>query len=309
MANRLFRRDHPILLGLIILAGLCVLFLGGITYFFSILSGPAASDHLFSKKTGIGIGIVELKGLILSPEKVIETISDFRHNPAVKAIVLRVDSPGGAVGASQEIFTELKRTNKIKPVVASMGSVAASGGYYAALGAERILASPGTLTGSISVIFKFADLEELFGKIGYKNQVVKSGKLKDVGSSHRPMTEEERKMLQALVENVHEQFVTVISENRSLPVEEVKKLADGRIISGQQAKDLGLVDGFGNFIDAVMLAAELAGIEDEKPRLIYPRDKNFSLLKLLVGEQNATSLNRVMGDIPFLSYEWAGIQY
>ncbi|MEA2084297.1 MAG: signal peptide peptidase SppA [Thermodesulfobacteriota bacterium] len=306
MANRLFRRDHPILLGLIILAGLCLLFLGGITYFFSILSGPAASDHLFSKKTGIGI--VELKGLILSPEKIIETISDFRHNPAVKAIVLRVDSPGGAVGASQEIFTELKRANKIKPVVASMGSLAASGGYYAALGAERILASPGTLTGSISVIFKFADLGELFGKIGYKNQVVKSGKLKDVGSSHRPMTEEERRMLQELVDKVHEQFVAAISENRSLPVEEVKRLADGRIISGQQAKALGLVDEFGNFIDAVMLAAKLAGIEDEKPRLIYPQNKDFSLLKLLVGEQNATSLNRVMVDIPFLSYEWTGIQ-
>ncbi|MCK5437301.1 MAG: signal peptide peptidase SppA [Desulfobulbaceae bacterium] len=305
MSNRLFLRDHPVLLGLIILAGLSVLFLGGITYFFSILSGPAAADRMFSNKTGIGI--VELKGVIFSPEKVVKIISDFRHNSAVKAIVLRVDSPGGAVGASQEIFTELKRTNKIKPVIASMGSVAASGGYYAALGAERILASPGTLTGSMSVIFKFADLEELFGKIGYKSQVVKSGKLKDVGSPHRPMTEEERRMLQALVESVHEQFIAAISESRSLSIEEVKELADGRIISGQQAKALGLVDEFGNFTDAVMLAAKLAGIEDENPRLIYPRDKDFSILKLLVGEQNATSLSRVMGDVPFLSYEWTGI--
>ena len=302
MTKRLFRHEHPILLGLLILGGISILFWGGITFFVSHATSSAQKDY-FGKKNGIGI--VEIKGIIFSSEELLEELRDFRENDAVKAIVVRLDSPGGAVGASQELFTEIRRTNKAKPVIASMGSVAASGAYYAALGAQKILASPGTLTGSIGVILKFANLEELFGKIGYRSEVVKSGKLKDIGSPERPLTPEERALLQGIIDNVHQQFIRDVATSRSLPEEKVKNLADGRIFSGEQAKNQGLIDQFGNFEDAIVLAAKTAGLDTQKPHLIYPREKDFSLLNLLTGEQGATLKDRLLNRAPALSYEWA----
>ena len=147
-----FSQKHPILLGLFILTGIFLLFLTGISLFISSLISTSPATSLFYKKEGVGI--IELKGLIVSSEKILEHLTELRNNPEVKSIVLRIDSPGGAVGASQEIYSEVKRTNKIKPVVASMGSMGTSGGYYAALGADNIIANPGTMTGSIGVIVK-----------------------------------------------------------------------------------------------------------------------------------------------------------
>ena len=186
-----------------------------------------------------------------------------------------------------------------------MGSVAASGGYYAALGADKIMASRGTLTGSIGVIIKFANLSEIFKKVGYKSEVIKSGLMKNIGATDRTMTSEERQLIQNIIDNVHEQFVQAVSENRALPVTQVRKLADGRIYSGEQALAAGLIDQFGNFNDAVMLAANLGGLEEELPDLVYPAEKNFSLLRFLVGEGGSAIFNDTAFSQPILSYEWS----
>lgn len=304
-SKRLFRQDHPVLMGFIILGVVFLFIWGGITFFISAVARSNNKAELFGKE---GVGVIELKGVIVSPEGTIDDLTAFRANANIKAIVLRVDSPGGAVGASQELYEEIRRTNKVKPVVASLGSVAASGGYYAALGAEKIIASSGTLTGSMGVILKFANLEELFGKIGYKSEVVKSGSLKDIGSPDRPMTQEERDLLQELINTVHNQFVRAVTESRNLPEGDVRKVADGRIFSGEQAKELGLIDQLGNFTDAVLLAAKLGGLKKEMPHLVYPEEKGFSLFKALTGENTQTVLGRSISFSPVLSYEWAVAQ-
>ena len=281
-----------------------MLFLAGITFFIARLFTPSQGVNLFGVKNAIGI--IELKGVIASPEKTMRQLVNFVENDRIKAVVVRIDSPGGTVGAAQELFRQIKITNKTKPVVASMGSVAASGGYYAALGAEKIVASPGTLTGSIGVILKFPNLEKIFEKIGYKNEVVKSGNLKDLGSSSRTLTQEERDILQQLLDNVHNQFINDIVSSRELSENEVRNLADGRIFSGEQAQQLGLIDELGNFYDAVLLAAELAGMSTQKPELYYPEDNDFSVLSLLAGQQGSSSL---LDHLPLISptfaYEWS----
>ena len=297
------RHNHPILFGLFILAGIFLLFCGGISLLISSASRHDRGE-IFGQKEGLGI--INLQGLIVSPEETLRDLLEFRTNDNVKAIVLRIESPGGAVGASQEIFQEVKRINKLKPVVASMGSVAASGGYYAALGAERIMANPGTITGSIGVIIKFANLQELFEKIGYRSEVIKSGRLKDIGSPNRPLSEEERGLIQGLIDNVHEQFVRAVAESRLLPIEQVRGLADGRIFSGEQAKEAGLIDGLGNFTDAALLAGELGGLDTtEMPHLIYPKRDEFPFIsRFLRGAEGQAILNRYLFQVPGLAYEW-----
>lgn len=286
-----------------IFGAIMLFFWGGITLFVSSLIRPSSAE-LFKKEA---IGVIEVKGVILEPEKIIEDLVAFRENEKIKAIVLRVDSPGGTVGASQEIYQEVRRTSEIKPVVASMASVAASGGLYVSMGARKVVANPGTLTGSMGVIFKFVNLEGLFEKIGYRSEVVKSGELKDIGSSSRSMTKEERVMLQGMINVVHDQFVRDAAESRKLPEEEVRKFADGRIFSGQQAREYGLVDQLGNFSDAVLLAASLAGMKQEgMPSLIYPEKEDFSFLRLLTGEKNESLLRQTIGSGPVLVYEWTG---
>ncbi len=300
--KRLFRQEHPILTGCLLLGLLMVAFWGGITFFVGSLFRPAKGSSLLHEE---GIGVVELTGVIVSADDIIAQLTDFREQKGIKAIVLRIDSPGGAVGASQEIYEEVKRTNAVKPVVASMGSVAASGGLYAALGAGKIVANPGTLTGSMGVILKFANLEGLFDKIGYKSEVVKSGRLKDIGSPSRPLTEEERAMLQAMIDNVHDQFIKAVAESRKLPEAAVRAIADGRVFSGAQAKELKLIDQFGNLNDAVLLAARLAGLDTKTmPKLIYPEKHDFSLLSLLAGESGQSLLNKTHWQTPHLAYEW-----
>jgi protease-4 len=302
-SKRSFRQKHPVLLGIAILAGFFVCTWLGMTFFLPLLPGTGNHDVF---KAGAGkVGVVELKGMITSPEKALQELTQFRDDRSVKAIVLRIDSPGGAVGASQEIFEEVKRTSQTKPVVASMGSVAASGGYYAALGANEIMASKGTLTGSIGVIIKFANLSQIFEKIGYKSEVLKSGELKDIGSSDRQMTDREKELIQGIIDNVHEQFIAAVSESRELATEEVRKLADGRIYSGEQALEAGLIDKFGNFNDAIMLAASLAGLKKKMPPLAYPAKEDFSLLRLLVGNGGSSLFEGKTSLHPLLSYEWS----
>lgn len=302
--KRLFRHKHPIFFGLLVLGVICSIFWGGITFFISSLGSKNQTPDLF--RTRNKVGIIELKGLIISSEETIADLTKFREDVNIKAIVVRIDSPGGTVGSSQEIYDEIKATDKVKPVVASMASVAASGGYYVALGARQIMANPGTLTGSIGVILKFANMEEIFDKIGYKSEVIKSGKLKDIGSASRDMTQEERDLLQSLIDNVHSQFITAVSHGRRLPMEDVVRLADGRIYSGEQALQLGLLDALGNFTEAANLAAKLAGLDPTHPlSLIYPKEKNFSLLTLLAGEKGQARLASLFGHYPALVYEWS----
>jgi len=301
-----FRQKHPILLGLFILTGIFFLFLGGVSLLISSLISNSPRTDFFAGKEGVGI--IDLRGLIVSSEQVLKHLTEFRNNPEVKSIVLRIESPGGAVGAAQEIYEEVKRTNEVKPVIASMGSMGASGGYYAALGAENIIANPGTMTGSIGVIVKFPNLEGLFEKIGYKSEVIKSGPLKDIGASNRAITEDERRLMQDLIDNVYHQFVRDIAEARALPVETVSELADGRIYTGEQAFEVGLIDSLGNFTDAITLAADMGGLDTENPQLIYPKqDRKFSLLSLLTNAEQSLVENFVPM-YPILSFEWQGVR-
>lgn len=279
-------KKHPILLGLVVFGVLLGLFL------VSLYALAYLSDREKSLWGGEKIAIIEIQGVILDPQPVVEKLVKLRKNEKVKAIVLRIDSPGGGVGPAQEIFAEVKKARKVKKVLVSMGSVAASGGYYIACGADRILANPGSITGSIGVIVESLNAEELLHKLGLRSMVVKSGKHKDLGTPLRPMTEEERKLLQGVLDSVHEQFIRAVAEGRKLPVEKVRELADGRIFSGEQARELGLVDELGNLEDTLAMAATLAGIRGE-PEIIYPEKKRFSLFDLLLRE----SVRRIVGSL------------
>lgn len=265
-------RKHPVLLGLIIIGVILGVFL--LLIFFLTRFGEERAFALGDK-----IAVVEIKGVIASSRSIVEQIENYAEDDAVKAIVLRINSPGGAVGPSQEIYREVLRAKEKKKVIASMESVAASGGYYVACASDVIVANPGTITGSIGVVMEFSNIEDLLRKIGLRSYVVKSGKHKDIGSPVRKMTSEEKAILQGVIDSVHNQFVRAVAEGRDLEEGKVRQLADGRIFSGEQAKELGLVDRLGGLQDAVEIAAEMVGIEG-KPAVIYPKRK-LSLYELL----------------------------
>lgn len=230
---------------------------------------------------GDGVGLVEVKGVIVDGQDTVKQLHAFLKRKEVRAVVLRIDSPGGVVGPSQEIWEEVKRVAAKKKVVVSMGSVAASGGYYIAAPATLIYANPGTMTGSIGVLMKFSNLEGLMGKVGVKAFTLKSGKFKDVGSPARPMTAEEREMLEGVIGSTYDQFVRAVAEGRRLPVAEVRRIAEGRIYSGEQALALKLVDRLGSLQDALAEAGRLGGIAGE-PRVIRPPKKRSMPWDLLV---------------------------
>ena len=208
-------------------------------------------------------------------------MNDFRKDDNVRAVVVRIDSPGGVVGPSQEIYAEIKKLAAKKKVVVSMGSVAASGGYYIAAPASLIMANPGTITGSIGVLMRFSNLEGLMDKVGMKAFTLKTGKFKDVGSPSRTMTDQEKEMLQNVIDNTHAQFVRAVAEGRKLPLADVAAIADGRIFTGEQAKAVKLVDRIGTLQDAIEEAGRLGGIKGE-PGLIRPPKKKKLLLDMLV---------------------------
>ncbi|MEW6263135.1 MAG: signal peptide peptidase SppA [Thermodesulfobacteriota bacterium] len=232
---------------------------------------------------GEGIGVVKIEGVISESGPVVETLARFRRDKKVKAVILRVNSPGGGVAATQEIYREILRTRQEKKIIASMGSLAASGGLYVASAADKIIANPGTVTGSIGVIMQMVNIEQLLNKVGLSPVVIKSGRFKDAGSAFRTMTEEEKALLQGIVEQLHQQFIRDLAQGRGLPLEKIKALADGRIISGEEAKKLGLVDDLGNFEDALDLTQKTAGLTG-RPRLIYPPRKESWWKELLSGK-------------------------
>ncbi|MGZ3512914.1 MAG: signal peptide peptidase SppA [Thermodesulfobacteriota bacterium] len=270
-------KRRRILIGLGVIVALLIFFFA-VLFIIGRYTGGKSSRFAFGDK----IAVVEVKGVISQSSAVIEELQQNLADDGVKAIVLRVDSPGGGVGPAQEIHREIMRirsTSK-KKVVTSMGSVAASGGYYIACASDRIVANPGTITGSIGVIMQFSNLEELLKKIGVKGVVLKSGEHKDIGSPFREMTPEEKRIMQETLDNVHQQFIQAVVDGRKLDQAKVIPIADGRIMTGEQAKKLGLVDLMGNLDDAIEEAAKLVGIEG-KPQVLYPK-KKFTLWELLM---------------------------
>lgn len=244
---------------------------------------------------GDRVGVIEIEGTILTSTPTVDSIREFGKDDGIRAIVLRIESPGGGVAASQEIYDALVRVREQgKPIVASMGGVAASGGYYVACGADSIVANAGTLTGSIGVIMRLANMEGLLKKIGLRYEVVKTGEFKDTGSFSRPMTSEERALLEEMLNDIHDQFTTVVAEERGIAKDEVARFADGRVMSGRQAHEMGLVDRLGGFRDAVLLAAELAGIDGD-PVLVRPRRRGISLWDVLEDIMGAASEIRSQG--------------
>lgn len=268
---------HPLKLGLAVLVGgALILFVG--TYLLTLVLGKNLSLG------GEKVAIVEISGVILSSEEALDQLKKHEKDPSIKAIVVRIESPGGAVVPAQEIYEEVKRIRekKSKVVLASMGNAAASGGYYIACGAEKIVANPGTITGSIGVIMETANLEGLLKKVGVESVVVKSGKFKDAGTPLREMTPEERSVIQGVIDDVHAQFIDAVAQGRKMDRAQVAKLADGRIYSGRQAKELGLVDELGTLNDAIKTAASMAGIKGE-PHVVK-EEKKRSMLEFLFGE-------------------------
>lgn len=275
-----YMRRHPFLVGIL---SLC--------FIFAVFIFALWALGRFGLKDGFMIGendiaIIEIEGVLVKSKPIIDKLLRYKNNESIKALIIRINSPGGGVGPAQEIHEELLKLKTKKKIIASMESVAASGGYYIACAAHKIIANPGTITGSIGVIIEFANLEELLGKIGLKSVVIKSGKYKDILSPTRTMTQEEKDLLQAVIDSVHSQFIDAVASGRKLPREKVVQIADGRIFSGEQAKSLGLVDELGNLQDAVDTAARMCGISGE-PRVLYPEKQRPSIWEFFIEESVA----------------------
>jgi protease-4 len=250
------------------------------------------------------IGVIPITGIITDSQRVVDQLVTFRKDRKIRAIILRIDSPGGTVGPSQEIHREVKRTVQEKKIIASLGSIAASGGYYAATAADKIVSNPGTITGSIGVLMEFMRIEDLLDKMGIGFEVVKSGEFKDVGSPHRQMTKKERALLQELITDVQDQFVQAVAEGRGMTREKVVELADGRIFSGARAQEMGLVDRLGNFQDAVQLAKEMSQIEGEVT-LVYPEKQRLSIWELFAQSTISQLFSLVQDQLGGrLAYRW-----
>lgn len=256
-----------------IIVGICMLSL-----VVALVVNPEADQPLLSaRNTGKTIGVIHIEGPIIGgsttgglfeavsgADTIMQQLRDAAKNDALKAVILRINSPGGTVAASQEIGEEVEKLKKSgKKVVISMGDVAASGGYWIAAKGDRIVANPGTVTGSIGVIMESMNMAELYDKIGIDDQTIKSGAHKDMGSTARPLTQEEKAILQAMVDDMYQQFVDVVAKGRKIEREKVLGMADGRVFTGRQAKELGLVDELGNYYDAIRVTAKLAGIKGE----------------------------------------------
>ena len=249
------------------------------------LSVKIAGTIIGTGDTGLtskeGVGLIEVKGMILDSKETIRQLRYFLKQNSIKAVVMRVDSPGGIVAPSQEIYAEVKKFAAKKKIIVSMGSLAASGGYYISAPSTMIYANPGTITASIGVILKLSNIESLMDKIGIKSHTLKTGKYKDSGSPLRQFSAEDRAMLQSVIDNTHQQFVKAVAEGRKLPIEDVRKIADGRILSGEQAKEYKLVDRLGTLQDAIEEAGRLAGISGD-PEVLLPPKKKVNYLDLLV---------------------------
>lgn len=293
-------RKHPVILGLILLIAV-----GAVLYFFfyraGVHSGSARSQG-FSLNDKIGV--VPVEGVITDSIEVAENIDEFAKDSSIAAVVIRIDSPGGGVAASQEIYDAIIALKKQKKVVVSMGSVAASGGLLIACAGDKIVANPGTITGSISAIMQFANVEELLKKVGVKSSVVKSGQYKDIGSPMREMTPEERVIIQELVDDIYNQFIDVIVRDRKMTREQVVAIGDGRVFTGRKAKEYGLVDQLGDLTAAAKLASVLAG-NNGNYDLVYPKKKRPSVFDYFF----ESAANQFARSVKEKAEKWGGVSY
>lgn len=258
--------------------------------------------RLLSLLGGEAVGVLQIEGTIDDSRGPIQDLKQFAETSGVKAVVVRIESPGGGVAATQEIYEEIEKLKKKKPVIASLGGMATSGGYYIASVCDQVVANPGTVTGSIGVIMALGNIEELMRKLGLQGYSIKSGPHKDIGSPMRPLSPEGRAILQALVDNVHAQFVGAVAKGRRMPSEKVRELADGRVYSGEQAKSLGLVDLMGNLEDAIDLAAKRVGIKGT-PQVVYAQGAEKSWWERLLFSTLGRRIAK--GEGWGLRYEWS----
>lgn len=293
------RRDR-LALGIVgfVFGGLFLVFFG----FLLLAYGAVRGERPKLSGGGPRIGVIEIKGMIgggpggVDAQTTLKSLHEFEADDGLKAVVIRIDSPGGAVGTSQEIHDEVKRLAHKKVVVCSLGDMAASGGFYIAVACPKIVSTPGTLTGSIGVISQFPNFKGLAQRFDVKMETVKSGPLKDAGNPFRDMTPEDRAYWQTLIDGVYQQFLGAVAEGRRLPVAKVKPVADGRVISGAEAKQLGLVDQLGNFYDAVELAKADAKLSGE-PELVYPSSDRSKFLERFMGSAAGAAADAVRSRI------------
>lgn len=270
-----------------------------------------------SLKSSYKVAVIPVYGTIYKEESkfkdkgsdlIVKRIKKYGEDSKVKAIVLDINSPGGSVGAVEEIYSMIMRVKKQykKPFVAHLGDVAASGGYYIASACDKIVSNSGTITGSIGVIFSTFEGEKLLRKIGLETNVIKSGKFKDIGSFSRRMTEEEKQILYNMIDDVYNSFVEKVSSGRKMPLEKVKKLADGRIYTGNQAYKLGLVDKIGDLYDAIEEAGLLSGL-GKKPSILMPKPNLFDeIFDVVDYKLSVLPFNESVREFPLIEYRWAG---
>lgn len=275
-------------------------------FLYLIFRGVSQDETEIMSGGGEKIAVVDLKGTILSSEETVRQFKKYREDRSIKGILFRVDSPGGGVAASQEIYEEVRKTRDHgTPVVVSMGALGASGGYYVSCGADRIVANPGTLTGSIGVISQFMRLDPLLKKIGIESITIKSGRLKDAGSPFRKMTPDDRTYFQNLMDEVHRQFISVVENERGLEHDSVVAIADGRVFTGEHALEIGLIDTLGTYEDAIGIIAELAQIRG-KPSVVRERKRGLSMFERVFGESKISEVLDLKNDLlnrPMLQYK------
>lgn len=292
----------------LVILGILVVFAIAFTIFFGLIGSlPSGSTETVVTGSGDRIGLVELKGTITSSEEFNRQVKKYREDHSIRAILVRIDSPGGGVVASQEMYEELRKARESgKPVVVSMGALAASGGYYVACGGSRLVANRGTLTGSIGVISEFLQLRQALDKLGIDVKIIKAGRLKDAGTPTRPMNTLDEKYFQSLMDEVHRQFISVVRDERKLPEEKVLELSDGRVFTGEQAFKEGLVDTLGTFEESVSIAAQMAGIKGE-PSIVRER-RRVTIWNAMFGDVGETvkDLKQEVLDRPVLSYRFTG---
>jgi protease IV len=263
------------------------------------------SDEVVSYGSGDKIALVEINDVIMSSEKTVEQIKKYREDKSIKAIIVRINSPGGGVAASQEIYEEVRKTRESgKIIVVSMGSIAASGGYYIAVGSSLIIANPGTLTGSIGVIAQFISIKDLAEKLGITQTTIKSGSLKDAGSPFKQMSDSDKAYFQDVVDNSFGQFLDVVARERKMSKETLLPYANGRVFTGLQAKEYGLIDSLGTFEDAIRITGRMAGIEGE-PRIVREK-KKFSFFEEILGSkmEDVTAIKEKLFEEPILQYKF-----
>jgi protease-4 len=281
------RKKHPILFGIFLL------FLISVGFFLVVYGISSVTGEKRSFAIRDRVGVVNVEGFIGDSNDVVEQLNQFSQDDSIKAVIVRINSPGGSVAPAQEIYEAIVQVKKKKKVIASMGSVAASGGYMIACATDKIVANPGTITGSISAIMHFANAEELLKKIGLKSSVIKSGKYKDIGSPTREMTQEERALIQELVDDIYDQFLDMVARDRKISKEDLREIADGRVFSGRQAKKLGLVDDIGDMGYAIDLAGKMSGIQG-KPEVIYPKKKGSKFWEFIFGDMMGAIEGKIM---------------